>query len=500
MQGGAAPIPIGRSNARNVSGTSRTILPPILSAIFALLIAALWLWIQWCRVPATSWNDVRLVPVFMAAAGEPVYTLPGHGVITTWMYGPVPLWLWAPAALATGAIQAVLAAGMLNIAYSLLAIGATCLLWPSEGADRIDRTFAIALTCLVWPEATFRFLQSDNLIVCLGLSANLILIRASQNTLWRWAAGLAMGAALGCKPTAIGILIGQLLWLAIAVSRPQAWSHLGRTLTCGTMLAALAGWQFGWRELWFGAFTVPSKLPWADSLVGRLFEIGPVLTAQFLLPLPLVIFAWRKGLLGKCRLLLPVLSWSSSLPFGIAGVLTVGGSINNLHGFQILAPTLLVCYIVQSRRYWPHAATVAGLLAAAALYGRIQASDHVPVRPAIGRMLATEAIARENRQRIWMPWAPLVTYFSDGRFYHAEDGIYVRFITGHPVSSPQARAHVPRDMSCILFPGGNGDWGVAEKLAAPGAVTRLTGGWKIVQWPDENTPHNRALDSPSSRP
>lgn len=47
--------------------------------------AVVWLWIQYCRFPLSAWNDVRLVPVFMMMAGEPVYTLPGEGVLTTWM-------------------------------------------------------------------------------------------------------------------------------------------------------------------------------------------------------------------------------------------------------------------------------------------------------------------------------------------------------------------------------------------------------------------------------
>ena len=92
----------------------------------AVAIAVVWLWINFCRFPASSWNDIRLAPVFMAAAGESVYTLPGAGVITTWMYGPVPLWLWSPALLGSSALSAIMIADFVNIMITLVAIALTC--------------------------------------------------------------------------------------------------------------------------------------------------------------------------------------------------------------------------------------------------------------------------------------------------------------------------------------------------------------------------------------
>ncbi len=93
---------------------------------FAVALAVVWLWINYCRFPFYSWNDIRLVPVFMAAAGESVYTLPGEGVFTTWMYGPAPLWLWSPALLGSSAVSAILIADLINIVITVIAIALTC--------------------------------------------------------------------------------------------------------------------------------------------------------------------------------------------------------------------------------------------------------------------------------------------------------------------------------------------------------------------------------------
>lgn len=440
-----------------------------------------WLWISWCRMPASAWNDLRLVPVFMAAAGEPVYTLPGAGVLTTWMYGPVPLWLWSPALLARDAVTAVLTAGAVNLLWTVGALAAACLLWPCSGATREDRLLALALCVAVWPEPAFRFLQADNLVVAGGLVSNLLLVRAGGRAGPLWGAALAAVVALGSKQTAVGLLLAQLVWLGRTQDFAAARAHALRTLALGGPLAGVALVQFGARELWFGAVTVPAALPWAEAPLARLAGLAPILAAQWLAPAVLILLLGRRLLGLSPGLALGLATFAYSLPFDTAGLLTTGGSTNNLHGFQLLTPPLLLTLLVFVR--WRSAAAPAFAAAAVALAvgARVLHADQAPGRPATERMRAAEALQRAQPGEVWLPWAPLVTHFTEGRFDHAEDGIYVRFITGHPVSLAHAQAHLPPRCRALALPVG-ADWGLAEKLAGRPSTESENAGWRVVRW------------------
>ncbi len=80
----------------------------------------------------------------------------------------------------------------------------------------------------------------------------------------------------------------------------------------------------------------------------------------------------------------------------------------------------------------------------------------------------------------------MVTYFGDHRFYHAEDGLYVRFITDHPVSVTQARAHLPEHLHAMAFPNAKMQWGVAVKLAQSDHLMWQYDSWEILQWTPRN--------------
>jgi hypothetical protein len=417
----------------------------------------------------------------MAAAGEPVYTLPGAGVLTTWMYGPVPLWLWSPALLAPDAVSAVLAAGAVNLLWTVGALFTACLLWPCTGATRPDRLLTAALCVAVWPEPAFRFLQADNLVVAGGLIANLLLVRAGNRTWLRWGAALATVVALGSKQTAIGLFLAQLVWLGHAQGFTAARAHVLRTLALGVPLAGVALAQFGADRLWFGIVTVPAALPWVEAPLTRLTELGPILAVQWLAP-ALLIFAfgsrWRAINPG---LALGIATFGCTLPFDTAGLLSTGGSTNNLHGFQLLTPPLLLALLVLARSRSPVIPALIAAMVAATIGARILQADQAPLAPATERMHVADALIRAAPGELWLPWAPLVTWFAEGRFDHAEDGIYVRFITEHPVSLAHAHAHLPPRFSAMALPAG-ADWGVAAKLAGHPSTESKIGRWRVVRW------------------
>lgn len=426
---------------------------------------------------------MRLAPVFMVAQGVPVYTLPGSGVLTTWMYGPAPLWLWSPSVLAHDAISALLIGGAVNTALTLAAIALTCLLWPCAGATRSIRLLALALACALWPEAAWRFFQADNVVIACGLLANLALAGSTTGARRvRWLAAAATALALASKQNAVGLLAGQLLWLWRARGGRAATDHAARTMAVGGLLAAIAVMQFGLRELWFGMITVPSRLPWADDLAERARFILPFVVQQWIAPGAVLWILGRRLLALSPALGLAIACWGATLPLGIAGAFSTGGTINHLHGFQLLVPAALVALFTWARAFLPSVVTLASLLTCTAVAGQVSQATSVPLRPATAREQLALHLARRQPGGVWLPWAPLVTYFAEGRFDHVEDGIYVRFITGYPVSLAQMREHLPPNFSAMILPAGDADWAVAIKLAPASSKSWEIGGWRIVQW------------------
>lgn len=447
------------------------------------LAAIVWLWIAWCRFPASPWNDLRLTAAFMAAKGEPVYTLPGQGVLTTWMYGPVPLWLWSSASFARDASTALLGAGAINIVFTLAAVAATCIWWPAN-ATSLHRWLAMSAAVLLWPEHSWRFLEADNVSIALGLAANLLLMSGSRSPTKTWLAALATAAALGCKQTTLGLPLAQLLWLWHSEGRNAAGHQLVRIILAGLALAGLAIAQFGFHELWFGVVTAPRALPLTDDIGARLLAAAPRLVLEA--GLPLALLAWRgRRLLDRAESLsLPLLTCVCSLPLGIAGLLSTGGTVNSLQGFHFLLPAALLSVLAASSAFAPRLLRLAPVAAIGLVLARITLTEDAPVLPALDDVRIANEIARSHPGSVWLPWNPLITYFADGRFYHAEDGIYVRFITGHPVTVSQALAGVPEDFRALAIPGPRMQWGVALKLAPEiGRTESRAGAWVIWEWP-----------------
>ena len=422
----------------------------------------------------------------MAAAGESVYTLPGEGVITTWMYGPVPLWLWSPALLGSSAVSAILIADFVNLAITLIAIALTCAYWPVKGISLTTRWLAFAAAIAIWPDHAFRFLQADNLAVALGLMGHLLFVTASPNNANRrgWIVAAATALALGCKQTSMGILIAQVIWLACEYDRKTALIHLGRTLSLGVIFAGIAIWQFGFEKLWFGVVSIAAHLPWGEHPWQRLLSLGPILAAHWGAPILAMLLIGKSLITSSHPLRLPFIAWVCSLPLGIIGLFTIGGSTNNLQGFHLIAvPLLLVALMVISIRLRNFYRPLTSAFVIAIICLRVLQADHTPMQPALSKIREAGTIQAHFPEQVWLPWSPLVSYYAEGGFYHSEDGFYVRFLTGNPVSVRQAMAHLPAQFRAMAFPGQDMQWGIARKLAKPNQRQWELGEWLIIEWP-----------------
>jgi len=424
----------------------------------------------------------------MAAAGEPVYTLPGTGVLTTWMYGPIPIWIWAPALWGNSAVSALLIADAVNLGISVIMIALTCAYWPIVKISRVTRWLTFAGVIAIWPDHTFRFLQADNLAIACALLGNLLLVTSTASNRNRrlWIVAATTAIALGCKQNSLGILGAQIVWLTLEMDRRTAAIFLARTLLIGAFLATIAIWQFGWAELWFGVVTIAGQLPWVAEPTQRLLDIAPQLLVHWGLPLAACLVIGKKLLTSSHPLRLPFIAFLFSLPLGIIGLLSTGGSLNNLQGLHLIVIPLMLIALhhgVSGLKHFYRPLTYAFIVGIFSL--RILSADHAPILPNLRNVDTAIALQSDHPSQLWLPWNPLVSYFAEDQFYHSEDGIYVRFITGHPVTLNQAKAHLPTHLRMMAFPHKNLQWGVAAKLVPPNATTREINGWELIDWREE---------------
>ncbi len=439
-------------------------------------LAALWLWVQWCRFPWSAWNDIRLAPSFMLAAGEPVYSAPGPGVVSTWMYGPVPVWLLLPAAWMPDIVSASLTAGGLNIGIQLLAILFACARWPAGGLSASSRATAVCLVVAAWPEAAWRFIQADNFAVALGLLSSTLLLRKGCSPAMAWLAAAAAAAAVGCKQTSLGIPLAQVVWLASTRGRIDALEHAMRLAGCGALLGLATLTFFDPAGLWDTLVRLPGQIPFTDEIGRRLADLAPLLLIHLALPPAVFLMLRRQPDPGGARRL-GLLLWLFGAPLGLLSLIKAGGTLNSLQGFQLALPVLALglCSALSSL---PRAITLAPLVIGALFLVRLQATG-VPMKPRSGHLTEGVALVRANPGQLWLPWNPLVSYYGEGRFYHAEDGFYARLLAGRALSRDQIKVHLPPSFTAIAEPVGLNGWGISENLLERPFVEHVSGAWRL---------------------
>lgn len=465
-----------------------TRLPLTLALLLAGAALAVWLWSASCTFPSIVWNDVRLAPTIALAQGRPIFPTANHGTINTWTYGPLPPLYYLPASLATSAGGALTIAGLLNLALTLVPLALVCFVWPAgEGAGdiRLGRTAAFLLCVAVWPPRHYAVIFADNLAIACGLAGNLLLVRA-RGPRELWLAAFAACAAVGCKQIAVGIPLAQVLWLGLTAGGRAAGWHALRCTAVGVGLLAGAVAGFGGAGLWFVLIDLPADFPWSVVLA-RLTPMAP--EAAWQIGVPLVVMVAARRVFVRPTLLLPALAWACTLPFGVMALLKTGGWLNSLHSLALWLPPVVT--LLLTTRHADHvqrwvrlgAAVAAALIACS----RVLQTPRLLLRPAVASYAEAEQFAAQFHGRIWFPLHPLVTLYSENRYYHDEDGLYVRQVSKKGVGPEQTAAHLPPAMQVLALHNSWSDWGVARSLLSPDARPVVMGNWTL--WlPTENPP------------
>jgi hypothetical protein len=448
----------------------------------AAIATAIWLWNCACQFPAMPWNDIRVAPAVALARGWSVFPTAEHGVINTWTYGPLPLlYLW-PAAWSSSAAGALQIAAGLNLALILTPLALVCFAGPARGDPAtigFGRITAFLLCIVVWPAEYFALYYADSLALTCGLLGNLLLLR-NRTTPALWLVALLATAAVASKQTALGIPLAQVIWLGLIDGWRPAVAQIGRCIAAGLVVGGLAIATFGWPGLWFILVELPANFKWFPDPLKRLAFVAPQLALH--LGLPAALMAWQhRAFRSRPELLLPALAWVCAIPLGVMALLKLGGRTNTLYSFPLWLPFVVTAALTADlahglRRWIPLGAAIAAAALACLL---VLEAPRLTLRPQVGAYREAEQFTRQLHGRVWFPFHPLITLYSEDRYYHDEDGIFVRQTTRGKISPEQAAAHLPPAMQVIALRRDWSDWGVARGMMPPGARRSTVGGWDL---------------------
>lgn len=452
----------------------------------AIVATAIWLWTSFCRFPDEIWNDMRVAAAVAMARGIDVYPTLTEGTINTWTYGPLPLVFIQPAALANHPSTALVVAGAINVLIILLPIAMVCALWPGvsrSGAAVGGIVLATVGTAVIWPESPWRCFYADSVAVSLGLLSQVVLLHARARS-WRWAAAFLAMAPLACKQTSLGIGVAQVLWLALTAGRNAALAHFGRCFVAGLSLGALGLVSFGWPGLSFVLLELPARFGWSSVPWSKVQALAVPLVVQTLLPAALMLARPAWFLRRDAPLLLPALTWLCSVPLGLAAFLKPGGGLNSFQAFQLWLPATLAVLLADDRTgpVARRAVLVAALACVAGLY-RLQTAAFLALTPKTVSIDQGVALAQAQPGRIWFPLNPLITLYTENRYYCDEDGIYVRVVSGLPPTFGRVMPDLPPQWSGIaLRYQRDASWGIAEHMIPKDARRAEFGIWKLSVW------------------
>ena len=450
----------------------------------------LWSWLTTIGIDPVvgPWSAARLAPAMSLRHGYALYSPPGSGPVTGWIYPPLATLAYLPATLIPDPTSAVLAGRCLSLVY-FFAPAAWLLM-----TDRTDRTrWTGSAVRLLFAGFALLSSQSRPLRYCsteihadapaLGLAAlaaGLMARSRPEDRPWRQAAALLLATlSVWTKQLTAPVLVIVLPFWAYLTGGLKGLVRLVAMAIAGGLgisLVLLAA--FDASSTIFNIVTIPLLHPrrtgaitWA---VSHLLELE-----QRQILLLLVLAAGGLGLLTRKSherrsggglisepWALFLLVAVAEFPLSLMAYLKVGGDDNNL-GFMLYFLTL------------------AGFLMHARLNAPCRAADEVdPASPSfrgilvltfVLTLLGAEQIALAFakpgptwqgeqgepcgtssgiRETCTFPWNPLEHLVAEGRLYHFEYGVFDRILAGYPLTADHFRRHIPEHTRLVCYPPG----------------------------------------------
>ena len=425
------------------------------AALLAGLGALAYAWMSWCAFPGPTWNELRLAPAFALRHGVPLYPPAAGGPLSTWIYGPVGAIINLPATFAGSAENALEVAGLVNLLTLVLPLAWICSRAAGLRArGRAVPPLTLALLILALPAGSLVFQVADHAAMALGLLSTWLLAQRPAPSARRLALAAALCAlAIWSKQTSLFLALAHVIALLAFRERAAALRYAAFVALFGLLALAAAGFYFGFANLWLNLVEIPARLPWGDVGEKISRRWAPLLAYVALPPLAALWLLRRSPPSGdpvaERFLRFGFVAFLTLLPVCALGFCKIGGDTNTLHGWYFLLPPLAL--VALARPLPPPAAWLAPLLAAVALVGlRTLEFQKLPVLPATARLRSAEQLARAAPGTCWFPHDPVVTFYSDHRLYHVEDGVATRSLAGLGVREKDFRAHLPPRLAAIV--------------------------------------------------
>jgi hypothetical protein len=421
--------------------------------------ALLCLWTAWCEFPIHAWNEARLAPAFVLRQGINPYPAIGEGPLLTWIYGPIGILINLPATFAASAAGALRLGFLLNAAVLILPL---VLIFFDRNALR-SRDYELGwlglLTAiLLIPHLEFVFTVADHAAIFFGLMSGWHLARkAKPDRKDLMIAALFCGAAIWSKQITVAIVPAQLAYLVLTGNRGKLLEYCIHVASINLLILSLFTWCFGWNNLWLNLVAIPKALPWADSIAEKLS--GRIWWLVCWLGLPSVgLIAlrswglWPSADTSHGRFFqLSSLLFVTLLPAGMAAFFMIGGDTNSFHSWAYLMPATVLSWLAAEQKSSRRNFSVFALsLLAIMLNGTVL--TQVPARPALHHLEIASEITQSFPHAVWFPRNPIITYYSDQRIWHCEDGIETRFLAGYGIREADFRRHLPVDMKAVVYP------------------------------------------------
>ncbi len=301
------------------------------------------------------WPDFRLGFSGLIAAGLPLYPHPITGPVVGDIYGPVAALFYLPP-LAIG--PNITADVWLAEAWTFVVVFGVILVACMRRSRQVGRGGLVG--------ACVAALTLPVMLALPGLSHNLVQVHADAPCLFfgvlsclvwgrdgrfRWsraaASALLFGLALLSKQTALFVLPGQLLVLALRFGPSRALGHALAAVAASACIFFLCAWLLGSTPAatWFYLVIVPARhlIRWSAfaAVAGRAFTFGLPFVAMSSVVV-WVLGGWRALGSRELRATMPLdvlLLAASGLtlgPISFVATMKIGGYLNNLHSHYYL--------------------------------------------------------------------------------------------------------------------------------------------------------------------
>lgn len=434
-------------------------------ALFLALCALLLLYAGYVlAVPHWDWNAARLASSATLVYDGTLYHGADSGPVLATMYGPVSVLLYLPALWTGDVTSALLVAGALAV-LAVLGPLAWLLARGRMGApqQRVSALagFVFAAGALVVVPAT-RYMATSVHADAAALGLGLLSCGVLAGARGKPSSGRLLAAAtlavlsVWAKQIEAPLLLAQAAWLGLAFGRATLLRFVACALVAGLALSSAIVAVFGFEDLAFNLFTIPSRHPW-QLRPGVLGATGELLAESLVFLLVFVAAGGlrRRSWRGEVGLLLLVALLLA--PLGILARNKVGAWQNSHHAlyYLIAASAVALAQALASAQGRRRAGlALAALLAALAAW--LPGNQLGP----LGRLLHPRDnaqqqafdFARAHPAEAYFPWNPLSSAFAEGRLYHFEYAVVDRLLAGFPPGARHLRAHLPARMRWVAYP------------------------------------------------